>query len=87
MGQIERGANRIYGVERDRPALAKYTRATLLALTAGIATLAALTLVVAGSEIGDAAKQRHRLGRTESTPHGRSAAGRWARSWSPEPSR
>ena len=56
MGQIERGANRIYGVERDRPALAKYARATLLALTAGIATLAALTLVVAGSEIGDAAK-------------------------------
>ena len=56
MGQIERGANRIYGVERDRPSLVKYTRAMILALTAGIATLVALALVVAGSEIGDAAK-------------------------------
>ena len=51
MGQIERGANRIYGVERDRPSVAKYTRATLLALTAGVATVGALVLVVAGSEL------------------------------------
>jgi YihY family inner membrane protein len=56
MGQIERGANRIYGVERDRPAFRKYAIATLLAATAGFATIAALILVVAGSEIGDAAK-------------------------------
>ena len=56
MGQIERGANRIYGVERDRPAIRKYALATLLAATAGFATIAALILVVAGSEIGDAAK-------------------------------
>jgi YihY family inner membrane protein len=56
MGQIERGANRIYGVERDRPAFRKYALATLLAATAGFATIAALILVVAGSEIGDAAK-------------------------------
>ena len=56
MGQIERGANRIYGVERDRPALRKYALATLLAATAGFATVAALVLLVAGSEIGEAAK-------------------------------
>jgi YihY family inner membrane protein len=56
MGQIERGANRIYGVERDRSAIRKYALATLLATTAGFATIAALIIVVAGSEIGHAAK-------------------------------
>jgi YihY family inner membrane protein len=54
MGQIERGANRIYGVERDRPSVAKYTLATLLALSAGLATVGALVLTVAGSELGSA---------------------------------
>ena len=54
MGQIERGANRIYGVERDRPSVAKYTRAALLALSAGVLTVVALVLVVAGSELGSA---------------------------------
>ena len=54
MGQIERGANRIYGVERDRPSVAKYMRATILALTAGVATVGALVLVVAGSELQSA---------------------------------
>jgi len=54
MGQIERGANRIYGVERDRPALAKYGVATILALTAGLATSAAFILLVPGSALGDA---------------------------------
>ena len=32
--QLERGANRIYGTERDRPALRKYTRAAVLTATA-----------------------------------------------------
>ena len=35
MGQIERGFNRIYGIERDRPILHKYGRAFLLAIGAG----------------------------------------------------
>jgi YihY family inner membrane protein len=35
MGQIERGFNRIYGVERDRPTLVKYGRALVLAVGAG----------------------------------------------------
>jgi YihY family inner membrane protein len=54
MGQIERGSNRIYGVERDRPALRKYTVATLLACTAGLATAAAFVLLVPGRSLGDA---------------------------------
>lgn len=54
MGQVERGSNRIYGVERDRPSVRKYAVATGLALTAGLATVAAFVLVVFGSEIGDA---------------------------------
>jgi len=54
MGQVERGSNRIYGVERDRPSVAKYGRATLLALSAGVASAGALVLVVAGSELGSA---------------------------------
>ena len=35
MGQIERGFNRIYGIERDRPTLEKYGRAFVLAVGAG----------------------------------------------------
>lgn len=37
MGQLERGLNRIYGVERDRPVAEKYRRAFLLAISAGAA--------------------------------------------------
>lgn len=54
MGQIERGSNRIYGVERDRPAVRKYATATGLALSAGLATVLAFVLLVFGSELGDA---------------------------------
>ena len=54
MGQVERGSNRIYGVERDRPALRKYAVAVVLALTAGLATVLAFVLLVFGSELGDA---------------------------------
>jgi YihY family inner membrane protein len=35
MGQLERGLNRIYGVEQDRPTLHKYGRALLLAVSVG----------------------------------------------------
>jgi YihY family inner membrane protein len=54
MGQIERGANRIYGVERDRPALRKYTLAAILGATAGLAAAAAFVLLVPGRALGDA---------------------------------
>ena len=56
MGQIERGSNRIYGVERDRPPLRKYGLATLLAATAGVATILAFLLLVPGGALGDALK-------------------------------
>jgi YihY family inner membrane protein len=54
-GQLERGANRIYGVERDRPPLRKYAVALGLMLTAGVATVLAAILLVAGSAMADAA--------------------------------
>jgi YihY family inner membrane protein len=54
-GQLERGANRIYGVERDRPPLRKYATAAMLMLTAGVATVLAAILLVAGSTLADAA--------------------------------
>jgi YihY family inner membrane protein len=53
MAQIERGANRIYGVERDRPAVPKYLRATVLAVIAGLPALAGFLLLVAGGAAGD----------------------------------
>jgi YihY family inner membrane protein len=58
MAQIERGANRIYGVERDRPAVPKYIRAAVLAVTAGLPALIGFLLLVAGRPFGEAA-ERH----------------------------
>jgi YihY family inner membrane protein len=54
MGQVERGANRIYGVERDRPSLRKYTVGFLLACSAGLAMVVGLVLVVTGEDIARA---------------------------------
>ena len=51
-GQIERGANRIYGVGQDRPALQKYRRALFLTVVAGLPALVSFLLLVAGSAIG-----------------------------------
>lgn len=52
--QLERGANRIYGTNRDRPALRKYGRAALLTSTAGVAMSVGLLLIVAGEPFGEA---------------------------------
>jgi YihY family inner membrane protein len=54
MGQIERGANRLYGVERDRPTTKKYWNAFLLACSAGVLVLLAFVLIVAGSDFATA---------------------------------
>ena len=54
MAQVERGANRIYGIQRDRPTLGKYTRGFVLALTAGLPALVGFLLLVGGSAVGDA---------------------------------
>jgi YihY family inner membrane protein len=51
MGQVERGANRIYGIDRDRPTKEKYSRAAGLAVTAGILSLLGFIVLVAGGAI------------------------------------
>ena len=53
MGQVERGANRIYGIQRDRPALHKYGRAFLMACSAGLLSLFGFLVIVAGGTVGD----------------------------------
>jgi YihY family inner membrane protein len=54
MGQIERGANRLYGVEQDRPTAQKYWNGFLLACTAGLLTVVAFVLIVAGTDVARA---------------------------------
>ncbi|MFE7775269.1 YihY/virulence factor BrkB family protein [Streptomyces sp. NPDC057445] len=54
MGQIERGCNRIYGIERDRAFPAKYGRGVLLTLAAGLPLGAGFLLMVVGREVGEA---------------------------------
>ena len=54
MAQFERGANRIYGVERDRPFHRKYARAFLLALVSGVTMIIGFTVMVGGGAIGGA---------------------------------
>ena len=54
MGQVERGANRIYGVERDRPFLRKYLTALALACTAGVLALLSVVVLMGGAAIRDA---------------------------------
>jgi YihY family inner membrane protein len=53
-GQLERGANRIYGTKRDRPMIRKYLRGAVLTATAGMALALGLLLIVAGEPFGDA---------------------------------
>ncbi|CQR60855.1 YihY/virulence factor BrkB family protein [Streptomyces leeuwenhoekii] len=57
MGQIERGANRIYGIERDRPFPRKYARALVLALAAGLPLVLGFVALVAGDAVGGAVAQ------------------------------
>ena len=54
MAQVERGANRIYGIRRDRTALAKYGRAAVLTgVLAGPVGIGFL-MIVGGGAFGDA---------------------------------
>lgn len=50
-GQVERGLNRLYGVEQDRPSVQKYGRAFVLALTAGGLTTLAFVCVALGRDL------------------------------------
>ena len=54
MAQVERGANRIYGVERDRPLLRKYGVALVLAGTAGVLGVLSVIVLVGGATVGNA---------------------------------
>ncbi len=47
-GQIERTANRIYGIEADRPALRKYGQALAMMLTSGILTVLGFATISLG---------------------------------------
>ncbi|HEV3497333.1 MAG TPA: YihY/virulence factor BrkB family protein [Actinomycetes bacterium] len=54
MGQIERGANRLYGIEQDRPTGQKYLNGFKLACTAGVLTVAAFLIIVGGTDVARA---------------------------------
>ena len=54
MAQVERGSNRIYGIRRDRKALAKYGRAAVLTAILASPVGTGFLLLVAGGAIGDA---------------------------------
>ena len=51
MGQLERGLNRIYGVEKDRPSLQKYGLGLVLAVSVGALLTAAVGLLAFGRTI------------------------------------
>jgi YihY family inner membrane protein len=57
MAQVERGANRIYGDEHDRPTASKYLNGLLMACSAGVLIVAAFLLVIAGPAVADAGRQ------------------------------
>ncbi len=54
MGQLERGANRIYGVQRDRPVMRKYGLAALLAVLAGLPAMAGFVVLVTTDAFSEA---------------------------------
>ncbi len=54
MGQVERGANRVYGIARDRPSRRKYGRALGMAFLAGLPAMAGSGVLLAGPAFGDA---------------------------------
>ncbi|MFF9688822.1 YihY/virulence factor BrkB family protein [Streptomyces sp. NPDC014623] len=62
MCQIERGANRIYGVERDRAFHLKYLRGLMMAMTAGIPLGVGFIAMVAGGDLVAAAADVYDLG-------------------------
>jgi YihY family inner membrane protein len=51
LGQLERGLNRLYGVEQDRPSIQKYGRAFLLAITVGTTVALAFVSLALGRDV------------------------------------
>ncbi|ATZ29305.1 YihY/virulence factor BrkB family protein [Streptomyces lavendulae] len=60
--QVERGANRIYGNERDRPFLRKYARGLVMAVLAGLPLGLSFVLMVLGSDLTHAFAEVYHLG-------------------------
>ncbi|MEU6313317.1 YihY/virulence factor BrkB family protein [Streptomyces sp. NPDC047014] len=60
--QVERGANRIYGNERDRPFLQKYTRGLVMAVLAGLPLGLSFIVTVLGSDLTRAFAEVYQLG-------------------------
>lgn len=52
MVYVERGANRIYGIDEDRPLKERYLRALLIAISSGLLLILAFVLFMAGSSLG-----------------------------------
>jgi YihY family inner membrane protein len=73
MGQIERAANRLYGIQRDRPSTRKYLRAASLAFGGGIPAMLGFLLLVAGGTVVDS------LATVYGLPDGVATALRWVR--------
>lgn len=57
MGQVERGANRIYGIQRDRPTMKKYSRAFVMVFAAGLPATMAYAILLAGPSFGEAVER------------------------------
>ncbi|MCY0943222.1 YihY/virulence factor BrkB family protein [Streptomyces antarcticus] len=62
--QVERGANRIYGNERDRPFLSKYARGLTMAALAGFPLGLSFILTVLGSHLTHALAEVYQLSPT-----------------------
>jgi YihY family inner membrane protein len=54
MAQVERGANRIYGIRRDRKALHKYGRAAVLTAVLAVPVGLGFLMIVGGGAFGEA---------------------------------
>jgi YihY family inner membrane protein len=67
MGQIERGSNRIYGIQRDHPSREKYTRAAVLVLTGGIPAMLGFVVIVGGGALVDSLQSAYGWGSTTGT--------------------
>lgn len=59
MAQVERGANRIYGIRRDRKALAKYGRAAVLTAVLAVPVGIGFVMIVGGGALGDAMAENY----------------------------
>ncbi|QSR32472.1 hypothetical protein CFI00_18645 [Nocardioides sp. S5] len=57
--QVERGANRIYGIRRDRKALHKYGRAAVLTAVLAVPVGIGFVMIVGGNALGDAMAENY----------------------------